>query len=144
MIFEADDKVCLAHLALALAVMTDSPQHNYTTPIDTSVPRSHLDRSTPQAQTRYDYEDDLKRRSARMSLNLASELPGPIAAQSLTYQTSKSMMTDTPRIPLRALSLSRTTMSLHSRKTTSLYPTAHKPWARLCMESTRARKRLLP
>jgi len=54
MIFEADDK------------------HTYTTPIDTSVPRSHLDRSTPQAQTRYDYEDDLKRRSARMSLNLAN------------------------------------------------------------------------
>ncbi|UPX13192.1 uncharacterized protein EKO05_0003715 [Ascochyta rabiei] len=53
MVFEADDK------------------HNYTTPIDTSVPRSALDRSTPQAQTRYDYEDDLKRRSARRSVNLA-------------------------------------------------------------------------
>ncbi|KAF9691959.1 hypothetical protein EKO04_009980 [Ascochyta lentis] len=45
MVFEADDK------------------QNYTTPIDTSVPRSALDRSTPQAQTRYDYEDDLKRRN---------------------------------------------------------------------------------
>jgi hypothetical protein len=71
MVVEADDKVRLAHLALAKAVMTEHPQQNYTTPIDTSVPRSALDRSTPQAQTRYDYEDDLKRRSARMSANLA-------------------------------------------------------------------------
>lgn len=143
MIFEADDKVCLAHLALALAAMTDSLQHTYTTPIDTSVPRSHLDRSTPQAQTRYDYEDDLKRRSARMSLNLASESPNPIIAPLLTYQTSKSMMTATSRIPRRALSSSRTMMSPHNRRTTSLYPTAHKPWARRCMGLTRARKRLL-
>ncbi|KAJ4988879.1 hypothetical protein SVAN01_05686 [Stagonosporopsis vannaccii] len=71
MVFEADDKVRLAHLALAQAVMAEPLQHTYTTPIDTSVPRSALDRSTPQAQTRYDYEDDLKRRSARMSVNLA-------------------------------------------------------------------------
>ena len=71
MVFEADDKVRLAHLALSQAVMTEPPQQNFTTPIDTSVPRSALDRSTPQAQTRYDYEDDLKRRSARMSVNLA-------------------------------------------------------------------------
>lgn len=71
MVFEADDKVRLAHLALAQAVMTQPLQHTYTTPIDTSVPRSVLDRSTPQAQTRYDYDDDLKRRSARMSVNLA-------------------------------------------------------------------------
>ncbi|KAF3034958.1 hypothetical protein E8E11_000488 [Didymella keratinophila] len=53
MVFEADDK------------------HHYTTPIDTSVPRGAFDRSTPLAQTRHDYEDDLKRRSARMSANLA-------------------------------------------------------------------------
>jgi hypothetical protein len=74
MVFEADDKVRRAHLALAQAVMAEHLQQNYTTPIDTSVPRSALDRSTPQAQTRYDYEDDLKRRSARMSVNLAGKL----------------------------------------------------------------------
>lgn len=71
MVFDADDKVRLAHLALTQAVTAECLQHTYTTPIDTSVPRSALDRSTPQAQTRYDYEDDLKRRSARMSVNLA-------------------------------------------------------------------------
>ena len=71
MVFEADDKVRLAHLALTQAMMAKPLQHNYTTPIDTSVPRSAFDRSTPLAQTRHDYEDDLKRRSARMSANLA-------------------------------------------------------------------------
>lgn len=75
MVFNADDKVRLAHLALAQAVMAERLQQNYTTPIDTSVPRSALDRSTPQAQTRHDYDDDLKRRSARMSVNLAGECP---------------------------------------------------------------------
>jgi hypothetical protein len=71
MVFEADDKVPPAHLALARAMMADPLQHHYTTPIDTSVPRGAFDRSTPLAQTRHDYEDDLKRRSARMSANLA-------------------------------------------------------------------------
>ncbi|KAJ4338787.1 hypothetical protein N0V87_003702 [Didymella glomerata] len=71
MVFEADDKVRPAHLALARAMMADPLQHHYTTPIDTSVPRGAFDRSTPLAQTRHDYEDDLKRRSARMSANLA-------------------------------------------------------------------------
>lgn len=73
MVFGTDDKVRLAHLALTHAVMAERLQQHYTAPIDTSVPRSALDRSTPQAQTRYDYEDDLKRRSARMSLNLAGQ-----------------------------------------------------------------------
>lgn len=73
MVFEADDKVRLAHLALAQAMMTKTSQHHYTAPIDTSVPRGAFDRSTPLAQTRHDYEDDLKRRSARMSANLAGE-----------------------------------------------------------------------
>jgi len=71
MVFEADDKVRLAHLALTQAMAAKSLQHHYTTPIDTSVPRGAFDRSTPLAQTRHDYEDDLKRRSARMSANLA-------------------------------------------------------------------------
>lgn len=71
MVFGADDKVRLAHLALAQATMAKPLQHHYTTPIDTSVPRGAFDRSTPLAQTRHDYEDDLKRRSARMSANLA-------------------------------------------------------------------------
>jgi hypothetical protein len=73
MVFGADDKVRLAHVALTQATMAERPQHNYTTPIDTSVPRGPRDRSTPHAQTRYDYDDDLKRRSARMSMNLAGK-----------------------------------------------------------------------
>ncbi|KAF1944665.1 hypothetical protein EJ02DRAFT_340409 [Clathrospora elynae] len=44
----------------------------YTTPIDTGVPSSAApDRSTPRAQTRQDFEEDLARRSTRMSVNLA-------------------------------------------------------------------------
>ncbi|KAF1835716.1 hypothetical protein BDW02DRAFT_567750 [Decorospora gaudefroyi] len=44
----------------------------YTTPIDTAVANSGApDRSTPRAQTRQDFEEDLKRRSVRMSVNLA-------------------------------------------------------------------------
>jgi hypothetical protein len=50
-------------------------QHNssaYTTPIDTAVSNSATpDRSTPRAQTRQDFEEDLRRRSVRMSANLA-------------------------------------------------------------------------
>ncbi|KAF7446870.1 hypothetical protein PtrSN002B_000863 [Pyrenophora tritici-repentis] len=44
----------------------------YTTPIDTAVSNSVApDRSTPRAQTRQDFEEDLRRRSIRKSLNLA-------------------------------------------------------------------------
>ncbi|KAI8933775.1 hypothetical protein NX059_009484 [Plenodomus lindquistii] len=44
----------------------------YTTPIDTAVASNGPpDRSTPRAQTRQDHEEDLQRRSARMSINLA-------------------------------------------------------------------------
>ncbi|KAF2127996.1 hypothetical protein P153DRAFT_367910 [Dothidotthia symphoricarpi CBS 119687] len=45
--------------------------HAFTTPIDTDVPMGIPDRSTPRAQTRQDYDEDLRRRSSRMSLNLA-------------------------------------------------------------------------
>ncbi|ENI04154.1 hypothetical protein COCC4DRAFT_51451 [Bipolaris maydis ATCC 48331] len=44
----------------------------FTAPIDTAVSNSVApDRSTPRAQTRQDFEEDLRRRSARKSLNLA-------------------------------------------------------------------------
>ncbi|KAJ4366158.1 hypothetical protein N0V83_007793 [Neocucurbitaria cava] len=50
------------------------PAYNspFTTPIDTAVSSSGPpDRSTPRAQTRQDYDEDMKRRSVRMSVNLA-------------------------------------------------------------------------
>jgi hypothetical protein len=47
------------------------PFSAYTTPIDTAVSNSVADRSTPRAQTRLDFEEDLRRRSVRMSANLA-------------------------------------------------------------------------
>jgi len=43
----------------------------HTTPIDTAVSNSVADRSTPRAQTRQDFEEDLRRRSVRKSINLA-------------------------------------------------------------------------
>ncbi|KAL6705904.1 hypothetical protein ACN47E_006183 [Coniothyrium glycines] len=44
----------------------------YTTPIDTAVSSSGPpDRSTPRAQTRQDYDDDIRRRIVRVSANLA-------------------------------------------------------------------------
>ncbi|KAL5409894.1 hypothetical protein PMIN03_005726 [Paraphaeosphaeria minitans] len=44
----------------------------YTHPIDTAVPSAAApDRSTPRAQTRQEYEDEGKRRSARVSVSLA-------------------------------------------------------------------------
>jgi len=43
----------------------------HTTPIDTAVSNSVADRSTPRAQTRQDFEEDLRRRSVRKSVNLA-------------------------------------------------------------------------
>jgi hypothetical protein len=73
MAFGTDDKVRHAHLALIEALMAERRQQStYATPIDTSVSSSnHADRSTPRAQTQYDYDEDMKRRSARMSVNLA-------------------------------------------------------------------------
>lgn len=76
MIPDVDEKVRRAHLAFTQAVMAETAQHPYTssaftTPIDTDVPLGSSDRSTPRAQTRQDYEDDHRRRSARISLNLA-------------------------------------------------------------------------
>jgi hypothetical protein len=47
----------------------------YTTPIDTAVSNSVADRSTPRAQTRQDFEEDLRRRSVRKSVNLAGMSP---------------------------------------------------------------------
>lgn len=73
-----DDKVRRAHVALSRIVMAERPQHSstYTHPIDTAIPTSAApDRSTPRAQTRQDYEEDGKRRSARVSVSLAGLSP---------------------------------------------------------------------
>ncbi|EOA91273.1 uncharacterized protein SETTUDRAFT_162037 [Exserohilum turcica Et28A] len=49
----------------------DSSASAYAAPIDTAVSNSVApDRSTPRAQTRQDFEEDLRRRSVRKSLNL--------------------------------------------------------------------------
>jgi hypothetical protein len=68
-----DEKVRWAHYALAEAVDAEHEQHSFahTTPIDTTVPKGGPDRSTPRAQTRQEFEDDMRRRSVRMSINLA-------------------------------------------------------------------------
>lgn len=73
MVFGTDDKVRHAHQALTEALMAERRQHStHATPIDTSVSSAgHADRSTPRAQTYYDYDEDTKHRSARMSVNLA-------------------------------------------------------------------------
>lgn len=72
-----DDKVRRAHAALSRIVMTERLQHissTYTHPIDTDLPSSNApDRSTPRAQTRQEYEEDGKRRSARVSVSLAGK-----------------------------------------------------------------------
>lgn len=72
------DKVLRAHQALAHAVMAEPSQHTstYTYPIDTSIPPpSVADRSTPRAQTREEFDDEVRRRS-RVSVSLAGKLPG--------------------------------------------------------------------
>lgn len=51
--------------------LDEKHNHAYTTPIDTTVPKTAADRSTPRAQTRQEFEEDMRRRSVRMSLNLA-------------------------------------------------------------------------
>lgn len=63
----------LLHLPKKEAPMAEHQQQStQAAPIDTSVsPPSHADRTTPRAQTRYDYDEDTKRKSARMSVNLA-------------------------------------------------------------------------
>lgn len=69
-----EEKVRRAHVALSRVVMAERPQHSstYTHPIDTAVSSSAApDRSTPRAQTRNEYEEDGKRRSARVSVSLA-------------------------------------------------------------------------
>ncbi|KAH8728517.1 hypothetical protein GQ44DRAFT_737701 [Phaeosphaeriaceae sp. PMI808] len=55
------------------SMIPDLDEKNYThaTPIDTSVPKAATDRTTPRAQTRQEFDEDNKRRSVRMSLNLA-------------------------------------------------------------------------
>lgn len=76
-----DIKVRRAHIALSRVVMTERPQHSstYTHPIDTAVPSAAApDRSTPRAQTRQEYEDEGKRRSARVSVSLAGLFLAPI------------------------------------------------------------------
>jgi hypothetical protein len=68
-----DDKVRRAHIALGEAIMAEQLQHQsqYTHPIDTAVPSGSPDRTTPRAQTRQDFEEERKRRSARVSVSLA-------------------------------------------------------------------------
>lgn len=83
-----DDKVRRAHAALSQIVTAERPQHaspaTYTHPIDTDVPSStNPDRTTPRAQTRQEHETnadttaseniEVKRRSSRVSVNLAGE-----------------------------------------------------------------------
>jgi hypothetical protein len=79
MAFGTDDKVCHAHLVLIEVLMAKHrQQYTQAAPIDTSVSfSSHADRSTPRAQTQYDYDEDMKRRSARMSANLAGKCLDP-------------------------------------------------------------------
>lgn len=71
-----DEKVRRAHVALSRVVMAERPQQatTYTHPIDTTIP-SATDRTTPRAQTRQDYDEDGKRRSARVSVSLAGKFP---------------------------------------------------------------------
>ena len=73
MLPDLDEKVRHAHRALAYAVNAELAQHDhaYTAPIDTDIPVGAPDRSTPRAQTRQDFDEDNKRRSVRMSVNLA-------------------------------------------------------------------------
>jgi hypothetical protein len=73
MLPDLDDKVRHAHRALVYVVKAELPQHDhaYAAPIDTDIPTGISDRSTPRAQTRQDFEEDNKRRSVRMSVNLA-------------------------------------------------------------------------
>lgn len=73
MIPDLDEKVLHAHFALVQAVEAERAQHTYAyaTPLDTTVPAGAPDRSTPRAQTRQEFEDDFRRRSVRMSVNLA-------------------------------------------------------------------------
>lgn len=77
MLPDRDDKVRHAHLALAHVVETERPQHDYPyatpNPIDTAIPSGPQDRTTPRAQTRAEFDDDLRRRSSRMSMNLAGK-----------------------------------------------------------------------
>lgn len=53
--------------------LDDKHDYPYATPdpIDTAIPAGPYDRTTPRAQTRQEYEEDNRRRSVRMSLNLA-------------------------------------------------------------------------
>lgn len=75
MLPDLDQKVRHAHYALALALDAEHTQQNqayaHATPIDTAVPTGPSDRSTPRAQTRQEFEEDVKRKSVRRSLNLA-------------------------------------------------------------------------
>lgn len=81
MLPDLDEKVRHAHLALAQVVETELLQHHYgyptPNPIDTTIPQGPLDRSTPRAQTRQEYEEDNRRRSVRMSASLAGTCPMP-------------------------------------------------------------------
>ncbi|KAF2033015.1 hypothetical protein EK21DRAFT_59536 [Setomelanomma holmii] len=99
MIPDIDDKVRHAHLALAQAMDAEHAQHSYayTTPIDTSVPSGPADRSTPRAQSRVEYDEDNRRRSVRMSVNLAGTLTREDIAENddnVVADSSASSMTD--------------------------------------------------
>lgn len=75
-----DDKVLRAHQALEHAVMAEQAQQtsSYTYPIDTSIaPPSVVDRSTPRAQTREEFDEEVRRRS-RVSVSLAGKSSAPL------------------------------------------------------------------
>jgi hypothetical protein len=83
-----DEKVRRAHVALSRIVMAERPQHSstYTHPIDTAVPSAAApDRSTPRAQTRQEYEEEGKRRSARVSVSLAGPSPTSTPSSQLMF-----------------------------------------------------------
>ncbi|CAI6339614.1 unnamed protein product [Periconia digitata] len=66
----------------------DQQNSNYTHPIDTAVPTATSDRQTPRAQTRQDFEDDGKRRSARAST--ASSLADIVETDDSVFSESAS------------------------------------------------------
>jgi hypothetical protein len=123
MLPDLDEKVRHAHRALAYVVEAELPQHEqaYAAPIDTDLPAGAPDRSTPRAQTRQDFEEDNKRRSVRMSVNLAGRwsLAEHHRPNANARKTLQKMTTTRLQTLLQAPSL--TTANPHSHKTATLH-----------------------
>ncbi|KAF1974241.1 hypothetical protein BU23DRAFT_119866 [Bimuria novae-zelandiae CBS 107.79] len=92
----------------------------YTHPIDTAVPSPAApDRSTPRAQTRQDYEEDGKRRSARVSVSLADiaeteDVGISETASSSTFENDESQAdhVQMPASPLAVMAASAGTQTM--------------------------------